>query len=44
MRHDKKVQGGRITFVLARGVGQAFLARDVDLSEVSGLLEQALAA
>jgi 3-dehydroquinate synthase len=44
MRHDKKVQGGRITFVLARGIGQAFLARDVDLSEVSGLLEQALAA
>ena len=44
MRHDKKVQGGRITFVLARGIGQAFLARDVDPSEVSGLLEQALAA
>ncbi|MCI0431199.1 MAG: 3-dehydroquinate synthase [Rhodospirillales bacterium] len=44
MRHDKKVQSGRITFVLARGIGQAFLARDVDLSEVSGLLEQALAA
>jgi 3-dehydroquinate synthase len=44
MRRDKKVQGGRIAFVLARGIGQAFLARDVDLSEVSGLLEQALAA
>jgi 3-dehydroquinate synthase len=44
MRHDKKVQSGRITFVLARGIGQAFLARDVDLSEVSRLLEQALAA
>ncbi len=44
MRRDKKVQGGRITFVLARGIGQAFVARDVDLKEVSGLLEQALAA
>jgi 3-dehydroquinate synthase len=44
MRHDKKVHSGRITFVLARGIGQAFLARDVDLGEVSGLLEQALAA
>jgi 3-dehydroquinate synthase len=44
MRRDKKVQDGRITFVLARGIGQAFLARDVDLREVSGLLEQALAA
>jgi 3-dehydroquinate synthase len=44
MRHDKKVQGGRITFVLARGIGQAFIARDIDLKEVSGLLEEALAA
>jgi len=44
MRRDKKVQGGRITFVLARGIGQAFVARDVDLKDVSGLLEQALAA
>jgi 3-dehydroquinate synthase len=44
MRRDKKVQGGRITFVLARGIGQAFVARDVDLKEVSGLLEEALAA
>ena len=44
MHRDKKVQGGRITFVLARGIGQAFVARDVDLKEVSGLLEEALAA
>jgi 3-dehydroquinate synthase len=44
MRSDKKVQGGRITFVLARGIGRAFVARDVDLQEVSGLLEEALAA
>jgi len=44
MQRDKKVQGGRITFVLARGIGQAFLARDVDLSEVQALLQGALAA
>jgi 3-dehydroquinate synthase len=44
MRRDKKVQGGRIAFVLARGIGHAFIARDVDLREVSGLLEEALAA
>jgi 3-dehydroquinate synthase len=44
MRRDKKVQGGRIAFVLARGIGQAFVAGDVDLGEVAGLLEEALAA
>ncbi len=44
MRRDKKVEGGRITFVLAHGIGRAVIARDVDLKDVSGLLEQALAA
>ena len=44
MQRDKKVEGGRITFILARGIGQAFIARDVDLREVSGLLVEALAA
>ena len=44
MGRDKKVEGGKIAFVLARGIGQAFIARDVDLKEVSGLLEEALAA
>ncbi|HTO81407.1 MAG TPA: 3-dehydroquinate synthase [Methylomirabilota bacterium] len=44
MRRDKKVEGGRITFVLVRGIGQAFLARDVDLGEVQALLQGALAA
>ena len=31
MGRDKKVEGGRITFVLARGIGQAFLAKGIDL-------------
>ena len=30
MHHDKKNEGGRHSFILARGVGQAFVAKDVD--------------
>ncbi len=30
MAGDKKAEGGRLTLILARGVGQAFVARDVD--------------
>jgi 3-dehydroquinate synthetase len=29
MDQDKKVAGGRLTFVLAHGIGRAFLSRDV---------------
>jgi shikimate kinase/3-dehydroquinate synthase len=29
MRQDKKVERGRLTFILARGIGEAFIARDV---------------
>ncbi|MBC7831019.1 MAG: 3-dehydroquinate synthase, partial [Hyphomicrobium sp.] len=29
MAQDKKVRGGKLTFILARGVGEAFIARDV---------------
>jgi 3-dehydroquinate synthase len=34
MRQDKKSEGGALVFVLARGVGQAFVARDVDAASV----------
>ena len=44
MRHDKKVSGGRISFVLVRGIGRAFVARDVPLDEVRNLLGAAIAA
>ena len=43
MGQDKKVRDGRIAFVLARGIGEAFVARDVDLAEVRALLGEALA-
>jgi 3-dehydroquinate synthase len=42
MGRDKKVSGGRITFVLARGIGQAFLDSTVELDEVRALLTAAL--
>lgn len=39
MAHDKKASGGRVPFLLARGIGRAFLARDVDLSDVAAFLD-----
>jgi 3-dehydroquinate synthase len=44
MGQDKKVRDGRLAFVLARDVGDAFVARDVDLGAVERLLSEALAA
>ncbi len=44
MGQDKKVRDGKITFILARGIGQAFIERGVDPQAVLGLLETALAA
>jgi 3-dehydroquinate synthase len=34
MAQDKKAEAGRLTFVLARGLGQAFVAKDVDAEAV----------
>jgi 3-dehydroquinate synthase len=39
MAHDKKMEGGRLPFLLARGIGQTFLAKDVDLDEVARFLD-----
>jgi len=44
MRGDKKAQAGHLTFILARGIGQAFVTRDVDEGALRGLLDQAIAA
>ena len=37
---DKKVARGKLTFILARGIGQAFIARDVDPAEVRKFLSE----
>ena len=44
MHGDKKAEGGRLTFILARGIGKAFVSRDVDMAALRGLLDQAIAA
>jgi 3-dehydroquinate synthase len=41
MRHDKKVRDGRMTFVLAHGIGRAFLSRDVPIEAVADVLRAA---
>ena len=41
MKHDKKVQDGRMTFVLTRGIGQAFLSQDVPHEALHALLDRA---
>jgi 3-dehydroquinate synthase len=44
MRGDKKAEGGSLTFILARAIGDAFVARGVDVSAVETTLLRALAA
>jgi 3-dehydroquinate synthase len=44
MRSDKKAEGGRLTFVLARGIGKAFVSREVDEAALRGLLDDAISA
>lgn len=44
MRGDKKAEAGKLTFVLARGIGKAFVTRDVDEAVLRGLLDDAIAA
>ncbi len=39
MTQDKKVKGGHVTFVLLRGIGEAFIADDVEPDQLQGFLE-----
>jgi 3-dehydroquinate synthase len=43
MAQDKKVVDGRLRFILARGIGEAFVAEDVPAPRVLELLTEALA-
>ncbi|HEX7799330.1 MAG TPA: 3-dehydroquinate synthase, partial [Asticcacaulis sp.] len=38
MSHDKKAEGGHLTFVLAGGIGHAFVARKVDRASICDFL------
>jgi 3-dehydroquinate synthase len=44
MTRDKKVQDGRITLILAHGIGQAVIRRDVEADTVRHFLAEAVAA
>ncbi len=44
MAQDKKVKKGRLTFILARGIGESFIAPDVDSGDVSSFLDEYLAS
>lgn len=43
MGQDKKVRQGKLTFILARGIGEAFVTQEVDLEAVRDILDAALA-
>ncbi len=43
MQQDKKVSRGKLTFILARGIGRSFVAKDVDPAAALAFLERDLA-
>ncbi|HEY8162603.1 MAG: 3-dehydroquinate synthase [Methylocystis sp.] len=43
MYQDKKVEGGALTFILMRGIGEAFIAKSIEPTEVLGFLNDELA-
>jgi len=40
MLQDKKASTAGVSFILASGIGQAFVATDVDLRDVESFLER----
>jgi 3-dehydroquinate synthase len=39
MRHDKKAEGRTLPFLLLRALGEAYVARDVDLADIASFLD-----
>jgi len=44
MQHDKKMDAGILPFILLRGIGSAFLDREVQLEDVAAFLDEQLQA
>ena len=44
MRQDKKVERGRLSFILARGIGESFVARDLEEASVLDFLGREMAS
>ncbi|HEU4838309.1 MAG TPA: 3-dehydroquinate synthase [Micavibrio sp.] len=42
MYRDKKASGGKIAFILTRGIGEAFQSSDVDMEDVKAIVLQSL--
>lgn len=42
MTRDKKMTDGKLTFVIASGIGKSYLSRDVDMKDVKAVLELSL--
>ena len=42
MRHDKKASGGRMIFILARGIGRSFVSTDVVVNDVEATVIQSI--
>ncbi len=40
MMHDKKKKGGRIAFILTRGIGRAYVDKSVEMAEVEEFLDR----
>jgi len=40
MLHDKKASGGQLTLILVRGIGEAFVERDIAASDVAVFLDR----
>jgi 3-dehydroquinate synthase len=43
MRHDKKAEAATLPFLLLRAIGDAYVARDVDLIDIAAFLDEELA-
>lgn len=43
MLHDKKMDAGTLPFLLLNAIGEAFLAKDVELADVAAFLDEELA-
>ena len=44
MLHDKKMDAGTLPFILLRGIGEAYLAKDVELDDIAAFLDEQLQA
>ncbi|HEY8962914.1 MAG TPA: 3-dehydroquinate synthase [Alphaproteobacteria bacterium] len=42
MSHDKKAEGGTLRFIVSKGIGSAFISKDVDINTIRSVIEASL--